>query len=146
MNRQKNKTYKNDSQNFCRSNDDISVDRFVIFWCEKRRVKNWKIGSRNIWYDQAYFRSSTFSLNQSISETRKCGWITEIVFFDLLLHIRHARVANLHVLLVTLLPGSVGLSLHLPRGPEPYSSCRSYFRQKVLQWEKFPKNCHYRGF
>ena len=32
-------------------------------------------------------------------------------FYYLLLHFRHARVANLYVLLVTLLPGSVGLSL-----------------------------------
>ena len=48
------------------------------------------------------------------------------IFFYLLLHFCHARVANLHVLLVTLLPGSVGLSLHLPWSPEPNSSCRSY--------------------
>ena len=41
-------------------------------------------------------------------------------FFPLLLHFRHARVANLHALLVTLLPGSVGLSLHLLRSPKKF--------------------------
>ena len=35
------------------------------------------------------------------------------------------------VLLVTLLPGSVGLSLHLPGSPEPNSGCRSYFESTV---------------
>ena len=37
-----------------------------------------------------------------------------------------------HVLLVTLLPGSVGLSLHLPGSPEPNSGYRSYFRQSRI--------------
>ena len=40
------------------------------------------------------------------------------------------------VLVVTLLPGSVGLGLrlglHLPRSPVPNSGCRSYFRQSRI--------------
>ena len=47
------------------------------------------------------------------------------IFFSLLLHFRHGRVASLNALLVTLLPGSVGLCLHLLGSPEPNSSFRS---------------------
>ena len=44
-----------------------------------------------------------------------------------LLHFRHARVANLRAILVTLLLGSVGLRHHLPVSPEPNSGIRSCF-------------------
>ena len=60
-----------------------------------------------------------------------------IIFFYLLLHFRHARVANLYVLLVALLPGSVGLSLHLPGSPEPDSGCKS-FRQNTILTIRLP--------
>ena len=32
----------------------------------------------------------------------------------------------INAVIVTLLPGSVGLGLHLPGSPEPNSGCRSY--------------------
>ena len=40
--------------------------------------------------------------------------------------------------MVTLLPGSVGLSHHLPGSPEPYSGCRSYFRQSRILTIQLP--------
>ena len=51
--------------------------------------------------------------------------INFFLFFFLLLHFRHARVANLGALLVTLLTGSVDLCHHLPGSPEPNSGFRS---------------------
>ena len=43
---------------------------------------------------------------------------------------RRSPTYIIDVLLVTLLPGSVGLGLHLPGSPEPNSGCRSCFRQQ----------------
>ena len=66
--------------------------------------------------------------------------LTYMTFFILLLHFHCARVTNLHALLVTLLPSSVGLSLHLLGSPEPNSGCRScsssinYFHCLGLAW------------
>ena len=47
-------------------------------------------------------------------------------------------VANLHALLVTLLPSSVGVSLHLLGSPEPNSGCRSCFRQSRILTIRLP--------
>ena len=58
--------------------------------------------------------------------------ICPVISLFFLLYFRHARVANLHALLVTLLPGSVGLSLHMPGSPEPNSGCRSYNKSLLL--------------
>ena len=44
----------------------------------------------------------------------------------------------MNVLLVTLLPGSVGLGLHLPGSPEPNSGCRSWFRQSRILAIRLP--------
>ena len=44
----------------------------------------------------------------------------------------------INVLIVTLLPGSVGLGLHLPGSPEPNSGCRSCFRQSRILAIRLP--------
>ena len=51
------------------------------------------------------------------------------IFFCLLLHyaMQGSPTYIINVLLVTLLPGSVGLGLYLPVSPEPNSGCRSCF-------------------
>ena len=43
------------------------------------------------------------------------------------------RGSPTYIVLVTLLPGSVGLGLHLPGSPEPNSGCRSYITEKTEQ-------------
>ena len=58
--------------------------------------------------------------------------MSTVVLFFLLLHLLPARVSNLQALLVTKLPGSVGLSPHLLGSPEPNSGCKSYFRQSRI--------------
>ena len=65
-------------------------------------------------------RSTSYSLAKPVTFWR--------YFFCLLLHFLHARIANLphKCCLITLLPGSVGLGLHLPGSPEPNSGCRSW--------------------
>ena len=44
----------------------------------------------------------------------------------------------INAVIVTLLPGSVGLGLHLPGSPEPNSGCRSCFRQSRILAIRLP--------
>ena len=73
-----------------------------------------------IWNETAWGLFTNYVTQRARREHLNHFW-----FFSLLLHLLHARVAKLQAFLVTLLPGSVGLSLHLLESPEPNSGCRS---------------------